>query len=231
MMTDLSRLYDAVEATWPAAHMWQQDGWTMRDGAGGGKRVSAATAERVGVAPRGPLPDLVMVREREDRLDATLEAAGHQIIDPVIVYQAPCAPLARLTPPGIRTITATRPLARMRQIWADGGIGEARLAVMERVQGPKTYAMGRVNDRIAACAFAACHEDIVMLHALEVSPAARRSGLGRDVTAALARWGELQGAKIFALLATIDNAPARALYEGLGMVSAGQYHYRTKPRG
>ncbi|MEL6679458.1 MAG: GNAT family N-acetyltransferase, partial [Pseudomonadota bacterium] len=43
-MTDLSRLYDAVEATWPAAHMWQQDGWTMRDGAGGGKRVSAATA-------------------------------------------------------------------------------------------------------------------------------------------------------------------------------------------
>ncbi|NJS39630.1 MAG: GNAT family N-acetyltransferase, partial [Rhodobacteraceae bacterium] len=31
-----------MEATWPPAHHWQAGPFLMRDGAGGGKRVSAA---------------------------------------------------------------------------------------------------------------------------------------------------------------------------------------------
>jgi len=53
----------ALAATWPAARVWQQDGWTLRDGAGGGKRVSAASADDTaraaslaGLMPKGALP-------------------------------------------------------------------------------------------------------------------------------------------------------------------------------
>ena len=38
------RLFDAVDATWPAARQFEYGPWVIRRGAGGGKRVSAATA-------------------------------------------------------------------------------------------------------------------------------------------------------------------------------------------
>ena len=223
-----SRLYDAIDATWAPLRRWQDGGWVHRDGAGGGKRVSAATAHSLGDVPMGPPPALVMIRQGEDALDAALAKAGHRIVDPVVLYAAPCGALAERTPPGIRTITTDAPLARMREVWGAGGIGAARLAVMDRAAGPKTFLLGRSADRTAACAFAALDGEIVMLHALEVAPAARRDGLGQDLTAAAARWGRTQGAKCIALMTTEANAPARALYEGLEMELSGRYHYRTK---
>ena len=42
-MTDLAQLYQVIDHTWPAAKIWTETGWTLRDGQGGGKRVSAAT--------------------------------------------------------------------------------------------------------------------------------------------------------------------------------------------
>ena len=36
-------LFAAVDATWPAAEDTQVGGWTIRDGRGGGQRVSAAS--------------------------------------------------------------------------------------------------------------------------------------------------------------------------------------------
>ena len=38
-------LQAAMDATWPAAAMHRAGPWMLRNGAGGGKRVSAATAE------------------------------------------------------------------------------------------------------------------------------------------------------------------------------------------
>ncbi len=43
MTPDLPRLFEVVDHTWPAARRWTENGWTLRDGQGGGKRVSAAT--------------------------------------------------------------------------------------------------------------------------------------------------------------------------------------------
>jgi hypothetical protein len=37
------RLYEATTTTWPARSTRQEAGWEIRDGAGGGKRVSAVT--------------------------------------------------------------------------------------------------------------------------------------------------------------------------------------------
>jgi len=35
------KVMQVVEATWPPARQWDRGPWTIRDGAGGGQRVSA----------------------------------------------------------------------------------------------------------------------------------------------------------------------------------------------
>ena len=116
----------------------------------------------------------------------------------------------------------------MREIWAEGGIGPARVAVMERVTGPKTGLLGRLKDQPAAAGFVALHEGIAMVHALEVRPRHRRAGMGRLMMVQAALWAEAQGARHLAVLCTRDNAGANALYAAMGFSCAGTYHYRIK---
>ena len=65
-----------------------------------------------------------------------------------------------------------------------------------------------------------------MLHAQEVAPAFRRQGSAQNILRAAAGWAQGQGADSLYLVVTVANAPARALYAGLGMVEGGRYHYR-----
>jgi GNAT superfamily N-acetyltransferase len=113
-------------------------------------------------------------------------------------------------------------------LWADAVIGPARLAVMQRVTGPKTVVLGRANDRAAGVAFVACHGVHAMLHALEVVPAMRRQGSAQNILRAAAGWARDQGAVSLSLVVTEANTPARTLYAAMGMVEIGRYHYRQK---
>ncbi|WP_212523786.1 GNAT family N-acetyltransferase [Actibacterium sp. MT2.3-13A] len=236
-------LYAAIEATWPPAAQHRAGPWTLREGRGGGKRVSAATAE--GPVTVGDLPaleraaadlgqdPLVMIRDGETALDALLEAAGYDIVDPVLAYAAPAAVIAREAPPPISTFTIWPPLAIMEELWEEGGIGPARRAVMERAVGPKTAVLGRSNDRAAGVAFVAIHGKIAFCHAVEVTQRQRRQKTACNMMRRAAIWAQDQGAETLAVLVTEANAPARALYASLGMAVVGHYHYRMKraPRG
>jgi GNAT superfamily N-acetyltransferase len=119
-------------------------------------------------------------------------------------------------------------MAITREVWADAGIGAARLAVMDRVQGHKTAILGRApgGDRVCGAGFVAVHGGMAVLHALEVTPAFRRQGSAQNMIRAAAHWAQELGADSFALAVTTANAPARRLYEGLGMPVIGGYHYR-----
>lgn len=186
----------------------------LRDGAGGGKRVSAATL----VGPvAGELPPLVMVRDGEDALDAVLAANGYVVVDPVVVYAGPCV--------GMETDAAAHwpPSDAARAVWAQGGIGPERVAVMERVKGPRTVIANE-----AGAAFVAIAGDTAMLHALEVTPQFRRRGAARQILGAASAWAAEQGASVFSLVVTEGNVPARALYAALGMDVVARYHYRQK---
>lgn len=97
---------------------------------------------------------------------------------------------------------------------------------MARVKGAKIWLLGRVSDRPAATAFAAIHRGVAMLHALEVATDARRTGLGAAMTRTAALWAAENGAGSLALAVTEANAPACALYSGLGFRKVGGYHYR-----
>lgn len=232
-------VYDLIDATWPAADFHPVGPWIIREGQGGGSRVSAATSKsRVGadewlmaeqaMLDLGQSP-IFMIRPGDEGFDTLLAAAGYVIRDPVTAYTAPVFGLAALDLTAKTAFRAWPPLAIQAEIWATGGIGPARLAIMDRVAGPKTSFLGRVRDLAAGCAFVACHADQAMLHALEVLPAHRRQGLGRHLLVASARWAQAQGAQTLSLVVTRANTGANALYTSLGMGVVGQYHYRVRP--
>lgn len=226
-------LAEVMEATWPPATRQSVGPFTLRDGAGGGKRVSAAscdgpftTAELDAVEAAMAQP-LMLIRAGEEELDAALDARGWRIVDPVVAYAAPVAALAADLP-WLTAFPHWPPLEIARSIWAEGGIGPARLAVMERVRGTKTALLGRIDDRPAGVVFVACHGPEAMLHALEVRAAYRRQGLAGNLVVAAANWAAEAGATRLSLVVTRQNAAARALYARLGLEVVGEYHYRMK---
>lgn len=238
-MTPPDPFFTALTATWPAAELHGMGPWTLRRGAGGGNRTSAATLDGEADAPDG-LPaeaeaamrgwgqrPLVMVRPGEDGLDAALEGRGWGAHDATRLLAAPVEALA--APGDLVAIPSELPLAAMESIWAGGGIGPGRLAVMARAPGARTYILGRLGDRPAGAAFVAVEGSVAMLHALEVAGFARRRGLAVRMTRAAADWAQAAGAKTLALAVTRANTGAQALYEGLGMTEAGAYHYRIAP--
>lgn len=234
---DAFRIYDAIDATWPPDRMETVDGWKIRHGAGGGKRVSAATLhdpnaelanmDATHVAARQT--PLVMVRDGETNLDTALETRGYQIIDPVTLYAAPTAELAEL-PPLVTTFVTELPVLQvLRDLWQEGGIGPARVAIMERAKGPKCVLLGRTDDSLAGAAFVAIDGNLAMLHALEVRETFRRKNVGRYIMGVAASWAQDHGADWLAVAVTQANVPANKLYTSLGMSIVGHYHYRIKP--
>ena len=230
---DAQHLLAALEATWPPAAREPQEGWLLRAGAGGGKRVSATSPllpdADIGLAEaamraKGQRP-LFRLTEGDTALDNDLAARGYAVLDPTLIYLAPVADLARKPGP-VSLFFLWPPLAIMRDLWAEGGIGPARLAVMARAPAPRTGFVARIDDRVSGVGFVAIHDAVAMIHAIEIAPRARRKRVATTLMRGAAHWAEAQGADWFALAVTEANAPARALYEGLGMQIAGRYHYR-----
>ena len=234
-----ARLYEVTEATWPPARRFEVGPWVCRDGAGGGKRVSAATA----AGPVGPddiaaaetamreigQGPLFMIREGEDALDQRLAAGGYDRIDEVTLYAAPIDLLTDKPIPRVTAFPIWEPLAIMVEIWAAGGIGPARLEVMARAK-TKTGILARWNEKPAGTGFVAVHDDVAMVHAVEVLPHQRRQGVAEWIMRAAAFWGKAQGARHLSVLCVTDNVAANALYTKLGFERVGRYHYRILPQ-
>lgn len=233
-----AQLLAVMEATWAPASTARHGPWTVRNGLGGGKRVSATTAEADWQDTEIPQaeaamaaldqPALFLIREGDGLLDQALMARGYRIVDPVVAYAAPVAIMAAQPPDHMTTFPHWPPMAIAADLWAEGGIGPARLEVMQRARGPKTVILGRAQDRAAGAAFVAIHENLAMLHALEVTPSQRRQGSAHNILKAAALWAQENGADTLSLVVTVANDPARRLYASFGMEVVGQYHYRQK---
>jgi len=234
-------LYAAIDGTWPAAAKTRVGPWTIRDGRGGGKRVSAATVATAGVrvtdadiavAEAGMCDlrqqPLFMIRDGEDGLDAVLDKRGYGIVDPTNGYAIPSSALTGIPIPRVTAFAIWEPLAIMEEIWAAGGIGPERRAVMTRAQ-TRTGILARWNEKPAGTAFVAIHDGIAMVHAVEVLPHQRRQGVAQWIMRRAAFWAQDNGADTLAVLTTASNGPANALYQRLGFAAVGGYHYRSRP--
>ncbi|MEM9433560.1 MAG: GNAT family N-acetyltransferase [Pseudomonadota bacterium] len=231
-------IFEALDQTWPPADLIQENGFVFRSGRGGGKRVSATKIigdldpNQLSFA-ENKMSDMgqdKLFSLRADDVDSVsiLEENGYEIIDPTVLLSAPVGHLTRHPVPPVLAFPIWGPLQIQRDIWMDGEIGPARIAVMDRVAGGKTAILGRIQNRAAGTVFVAIAGDIAMAHALYVLPDFQRYGLGRHLMHAAAHWAETAGAKYLAVAVTRANAKALALYSALGMREIAGYYYLRK---
>lgn len=233
-------LYRAIDGTWPALRYVSRGPWMLRHGDGGGKRVSATTATRqvedrdirdaeAAMTEMGQ-DHLFMLHPDQGALDGMLAELGYDVVDPVTLFACPTQELTTLPIPRVTVFNLWEPLAIMHEIWAQGGLDPARLRIMDRVTGPKTALLSRLEDKPAGVAFVAVHDGIAMVHALDVLPHQQRKGAAGWMMRGAAFWAEDHGAETLATLCVDTNAAAKALYGSLGMPVAGHYHYRLKAK-
>jgi GNAT superfamily N-acetyltransferase len=230
-------MFAAIDATWPAHRIWQSDGWTFREGRGGGKRVSSTTlaaslgAVDVAVASQTMRDmgqsDLFMIRPQDAALDHTLNTLGFEVLDPVVLLRAQIDTLP-MHPPVHAAVWRDAPDAAMTGLWALGGIEAGRLDIIRRCELPRANVMLSVDGLPVATAFVAAFKTLAMAHAVEVLKEHRGKGYGKDIMRAVLDWSRNQGATEFGIITTAENTVALSLYRGLGLVDVGQYHYRIK---
>lgn len=236
-MIPAEALFAASEATWPSFGHRRAGAFTVREGRGGGSRVSSASAGSdwsasdidlaEGAMAAMDQPLLFMIRPGQAALDEALQGRGYHTVNTTLIY---AAPIAELVPPPdpMTAFPHWPPLAVTEAIWTDEGIGPPRRAVMDRVAGPHAAILGRTADHPVGAAFVAVASQIAALHALAVRKEVRRTGTGGNILRCAAAWAADQGATTLMLAVTEANAPARALYASLGMQAVEQYHYRVK---
>lgn len=236
-MNDLITLMDK---TWPPHAQHAEGPWIVREGREGGNRVSSASLVgdvEIGIAQihlaeavqaRLGQPSLFRLLPGEERLDAALEERGYRIAEPVYMRAGPSEALSAVPPDHLTAFPLWPPLAVTAIVWAEGGIGPERRAIMDNAPGPKTVVLGRTDDRAAGAVFVAISGDTAMVHALHVTTAMRRKGLALNLMRGVGRWALDNGARNVALAVTRANVAANSLYETLGMNVVGSYHYRIK---
>lgn len=233
-----AEIFTAVDATWPAAGYSQVGPWTIREGRGGGQRVSAAstsqdvTAADVSIAKEamqqlGQAP-IFMVQGDQEGLDGTLDRLGYGIKDPVDVWAGPVDEVAADYERSLAAIFVDYPMPILAEIWAEGGIGPARLNIMRRAVGPKTCILGRLGDKPRGAAFVAVHGTLAMTHAVEVRADARRQGVAERMMKAAAWWAGTQSAAELSALTVATNKQTQSMWRKLGMRVVAHYHYRVK---
>jgi GNAT superfamily N-acetyltransferase len=82
---------------------------------------------------------------------------------------------------------------------------------------------------VAALAFGAIHDGVICYESVVTDPRRLRRGYARRVIGSLAAWAADRGATGACLEVEAANAPALALYAGLGFRELYSYHYRREP--
>ncbi|MBF4162392.1 GNAT family N-acetyltransferase [Nocardioides acrostichi] len=109
---------------------------------------------------------------------------------------------------------------RARRALGGGDAADVRV----EVTGDRAHAVLPGQPSPRAEGRAAVHEDWLGLHALHTHLEHRRRGLAGQVVDALLEWGAERGALTCWLHVETDNAPARALYDSLGLLT----HHRAR---
>lgn len=241
---NIADLFPVLEATWPPANVRTIGPFTVPSLDPGGNRVSAArlaratarsareeelAAAQAAMKAEGRVP-LFQVLDHQTALSDMLDAQGYTARDHTVAMIIRAADLAA-TPPPVTAFAIWPPLAIQTEIWEAGGINAPRRAIMERATCLKTSLFGRISDKPAGAAYVGIHDNVAMLHALEVAPIARRQGLAAHIMRLAAQWAADNDAEWLSILVTQQNKVAQGLYTSLGMKPVGTYSYREAGGG
>lgn len=232
---------------WPALEEARLEGWILRAAAGVTRRLNSVHpdgdvsdpvaalehARRWFTARELPLRAYLTPAARPAGLETRLVAAGWTREAGALVQVADLAPPAAAAPP--QRPPDLEAAAGMEWMdcftaWRDLDAATARVhrEILARVPEPCAFvAVG--DDSPRAVGLAVADDGWVGLFDLVTDPAARRAGWGRRLVVALLAWGVEAGARRAYLQVQDDNAPALALYAGLGFRTAYSYAYRRAP--
>lgn len=246
--TLLSRIEDAgINASAPPQQRWL-DGWLVRFSPGKAKRARCIQAVADGRLPidqrfeaceaiyrEAGLPLFVRVTpfSLPAGLDDWLARRGHHAVDDTRVMVATRLPeRAETLPDGVELCRVDH-AAFAEQVGAlrDSPTVQRR-AHAERLQGSPVPYQGWVLQRrddgaVIACGQIATEGDLVGIYDVFTRPDQRGQGLARCLCSALLAQAAAAGARVSYLQVDADNAPARAIYRGLGFGDAYAYHYRS----
>jgi ribosomal protein S18 acetylase RimI-like enzyme len=172
----------------------------------------------VGSAVQTELEDRGWVRLRPEEADTEVRLAG-------------VAALARLL--AGEDTHAVRFADAVTHDWLVGNVGaQANYAVVAATLDLPGATFASIADGDAQLARARVNlaGDWAFLADLTVQPHARRTGLGRRITAALVEWAAERGASVVLLQVVADNVPAQRLYDSLGFERHHAYRYLTPGR-
>lgn len=224
---------------WPAPDTEPLGDWLLRAAGGWTGRANSAlavgdpgmpladalAAVTAWYAARGLPPACQVPLPLADDVDAELAAAGWHASTPVLVLAAPIDRLRR----GIFDLPPVTLADVPSEDWcgmlaARRGLPPAGRSVLTGT--PATFAEVRDGSgELLAIGRSAVVERHLGLFAVEVAPGHRRRGLARHVMKALAD-AAVDRAHTAYLQVEETNAPARALYEGLGFRTHHRYRYR-----
>ena len=229
-------------AGWPARESEMLGDWAMRAHDVITGRANSAMA--IG-DPGRPLPDALRAVESwyagrglppllqlplADPANVAMADEGWQRLHVTVVQVAPIAPvLAGIQRrDDLRVVVEPVPSADWRSLMHDLDTGdpEAHLAILT---GPARVGFATLyrGDQPVGIGRVSVEGEWAGITSVDVSPEARRQGIGSAVMAALLDWARQQGASSTYLQVRAANAAALRLYDALGYVTHHPYGYRA----
>jgi ribosomal protein S18 acetylase RimI-like enzyme len=236
----------AFRAAWPAHEEISHGDWCLRFAQGVSRRANSvnalgpeagdvaeiAVAAEAAYAARGLPPIFRVTGLLDPAIDAELAARGYQCEGATTTLYLPLMPWPMRRDPDV-AIEAIADEAWFAEMARLQGWSEARLAVYRAIVGRVAATRGffslRIGGDVVASAFAVIHDGIACVESVVSDPTRRRQGHGRRLLGALLAWAIENEASGAALQVEAGNAPAIALYRGMGFLTElYPYHYRVK---
>jgi GNAT superfamily N-acetyltransferase len=239
MRDELLALERLSVRAWPAFETARVDGWLWRYSGGGSQRAnSASTIDFSGGDPAAAL----------DQVEALYRAKGVpaqvQVCDASVPEGLDDLLLARGYGRGDTTVTMVKTIAPMdaqpdveiaasagaewREVYL-GAITESRRRVNARIIGtipkPCAFFACRRDGRVISTALGVADGERAIIECMATRAEARRQGGALAVLRALERWAYAQGVRTLGLQVVAANAPALALYRGLGFAPVGSNRF------
>ncbi len=238
------RVEETCLNAWPAVREVLLDGWLLRFSAGLTRRANSANplrpVSRVDLPTcealyrRLGLPTIVRVLSLIDPVvDDRLAQAGYTGEGESCVLYGPIEDVEAARDPDVRL------LEEPTQEWfaamaALQNHSSEQAAIYKRIVGqlaiPTAFAVLSDAGGTLALAYGALHNGLLCYELVITDRHRRRQGSGRRIVKALAAWASDQGTVGACLEVEAHNAPARALYDAVGLKrELYRYHYRRAP--
>ena len=237
------RVEETCLNAWPALREVLLDGWRLRFSEGLTRRANSAN-------PLGPvsevdlrgcetlyrrlgLPTIIRVLSLTDpSVDDRIGKAGYTAEGESCVLYGPIEDIEAAGDPDVGLLD--EPTAEWFGAMAVlQNHSSDQAATYRRIVGqlaiPAAFAALWDEGGIVALAYGALHNGLLCYESVITDRLRRRRGWGRRIVKALAAWARDQGAVGVCLEVEAHNAPARALYDAVGLkTELYRYHYRRE---